>query len=306
MSKKLDIDQSIEVLKREVEVQCNSLFLLINKIRINLVNNNHSSSKNEEKALVQCLLQQALIKIRSIQRLADGTKVINDKSILDISSMLSIERSLYELMFIVHNIFVMSDNEYEKQILINLWKIRGLNNRQNIECNSKEQQKQQEHDKQVIDKLKEDIFNITLKLNIEERAKNNLKKIVDNKDTIPQGFIFKKGENGIITNFEKISFTAAVNELFSNNKTKNGEIYKLLSAHTHPSYLGVLQFGQMYNNSKDKQYLKDILNDICLFSSFLINTFCKSISNIKSFFYLLPKENKDIINTYIIIAEEHK
>ena len=298
MNNELYNNQIIGALTRSVETLCDSLSRLVSKIRCDV-----AKEYNEEKKLVQCLLQIVMCKMKTIQLLANGTP-IEEVNIVDISSMITIERSLYELVFIVHNIFGMTDNKDERQILINLWKIRGLNNRQNIKCASKEQQKQQQLEKEHIDRLKSQIIDIVLRIGIKGKAKEDLEKCIICNSTMPQGYRFKK-ENNVIVAFEKIPYSVSAKELFSDSKVYE-VIYKLLSAHAHPSYLGVLQIGEMYNSSEYKQQLKTILNGICFLSSFLISDFCKSVSNVKSFFDELPEENKMIVNVYISMNENNR
>ena len=100
MNNELDNNQIIGALTRSVETLCDSLSRLVSKIRCDV-----AKEYNEEKKLVQCLLQIVMCKMKTIQLLANGTP-IEEVNIVDISSMITIERSLYELVFIVHNILL--------------------------------------------------------------------------------------------------------------------------------------------------------------------------------------------------------
>lgn len=296
MEQKTNLDQEIEMLKKQVGIINDSLFHIWGSLRIN----GFGEKYLEHIAIAQCLLQIAQCKMKSILLLSDGMSIVpqNDGiKVLDIPSMIAIERSLFEMVFIFHNIFDMTDTEYEREILINIWKIRGFNNRQKITDISDEQKKKQLNEKNHINWLQQQISEIMRKMNISEKAKREIEKAANSTSSMPKGYMFKK-ENGVIVSFEEKPFTASAKELFA-DKIVAEVIYSLMSSHAHPSYLGVLQFGQMFKNSEDLQYLKTILEGVCLLSSFLVDDFCKNIRGGKSYFDTLPEESKSILNAYI-------
>ena len=56
-----------------------------------------------------------------------------DLRIPDIPSMAAIVRSMYELEFVFHNLFVEQPTEAERNVILYLWEIKGLNNRQGLQ-----------------------------------------------------------------------------------------------------------------------------------------------------------------------------
>lgn len=303
MVQEVELNQEIEELKRQVEIICNSLFCISKSLRFNVYKQNCT----ENIAIAQCVLQIAFCKMKSILFLFSGISIVPQKEsikILDIPSMVAIKRSLFELVFIVHNIFAMTDNDNEMQILLDLWKIRGFNNRQNIDGISDEQKMKQKDEKLYIEELRRHIVDVASKMDISDKAKKQLEKCVKSESSMPKGFVFNK-ENGTIVSFGEISFTASAKELFQDDKVFNA-IYPLLSIHAHPSYLGILQFGQMFDGQQDKRYLRTILTGMCLLSSFLIDDLNEHINGVRFCFDKLPEENKKIINACITFKKVPK
>ena len=54
--------------------------------------------------------------------------------------------------------------------------------------------------------------------------------------------------------------------------------------YTHPSYLSMLQFGQMYNNGQYKKLLKDVLTSACILNAHLIQDFCQVVPKCQEFY----------------------
>lgn len=296
MEREPNLNQEIEMLKVQVGIITDSLFHIVDSLRTD------ESEKNcpEYIAMAQCLLQIVQCKMKSILLLSDGISIVphNDEiKVLDIPSMIAIERSLFEMVFIFHNIFDMTDTEYEREILINTWEIRGFNNRQKITDISDKQKEKQLNEKHHINRLQQQVSEIMRKMNISEKAKREIEKATNSTSSMPKGYVFKK-ENGVIVSFEEKPFTASAKELFADKKVADA-IYSLMSSHAHPSYLGVLQFGQMFKDSVYLQYLRTILKGVCFLSSFLVDDFCKNIRGGKSYFETLPEESKTILNAYI-------
>lgn len=296
MIQEQNLNQEIEALKRQVGIISDSLFHIFKSLR----NNESEKSCPEHIAIAQCLLQIALCKMKSILLLSDGISIFSQNDSIkvpDIPSMIAIERSLFEMVFIFHNIFDRTDSEHERQILLNIWEIRGLNNRQGIATISDEQKEMQSNEKEHINQLRRWNSEIMQMMNISPKARQEIEKATNSMSSMPKGYAFKK-ENGVIVSFEEKTFTASAKELFADEKVAE-VIYSLMSSHAHPSYLGVLQFGKMFKDSGYLQHLRTILKGVCLLSSFLVDDFCKNIKGGKSYFDTLPEESKNILNAYM-------
>lgn len=276
MEQETKLIQQIETLKEQIEVLNSNLFNICANLHLNTPKEN--CTKDIE--IAQCMIQMARCKINSILVLSAGVPFVPQQEkgkVLDIPSMFAIKRSLFELVFTYHNIFIMTDTDNEKQILLNLWKIRGFNNRQNITWVSEEQMAQQRMDKQNIETLRQETFDIISRMNASKEAKMQLEKSVKNNSSMFKVCMFQK-ENGKIVSFQEKPLSTAAKVLFKDDKVGQA-LYPLLSLHTHFSYLGVLQFGQMFKNGQDKHFLKTILEGVCLLSAFLIDDVNKNIKD---------------------------
>ena len=128
---------------------------------------------SESDSIAQCMLQMIYLKARTLLQMSKGVQIDynTQSSIVDYSSMQPVLRSMYEMCFIYNNIYSMTDNEHERIILLNIWKIRGYNSRQRI-SNPKEPYKtQQEKEKRQIEKLRKEIWEKAESLSFSDKAK---------------------------------------------------------------------------------------------------------------------------------------
>lgn len=75
-----------------------------------------------------------------------------------------------------------------------------------------------------------------------------------------------------------------------------------VSIQAHPSYLGILQFGQMYNSNKDVEYLKTILTSASNVASTIAIDFRDNIIGANEIFNALPEKEKKFTKEYYLIA----
>lgn len=239
----------------------------------------HHSDVPEKDSIAQCMLQMMILKSRTLKSMLEGVPLLPEKpdgrKILDIPSLATIIRSIYELAFLFHNIFIRPDCDEERDILMYIWKIRGFNNRA--------QQDVPDELKGRLDAELEDISGYRHKakavaetLNIQESAKRLLYKAIDSPSCMMSGFKFEKDENDCIVNFGVISYTQS-RALFDHNNY--AILYNFLSSLSHPSFLGVLQFGQMYGQDKDKDFSQSFLMTACICMSKFIRDFCMTVSD---------------------------
>lgn len=76
------------------------------------------------------MYRMMLFKAKSIWFISKGIIIVpTQKGIIpDPSTMYPILRSMYELLFLFRCMFVSSRNDKERELLLNLWKIKGNNN----------------------------------------------------------------------------------------------------------------------------------------------------------------------------------
>ena len=239
----------------------------------------HLSDVNEGDAIAQCMLQMMILKGKTLKSMLAGVPLRDgaptSKKILDIPSLATIIRSIYELAFLFHNIFILSDSKEERDILMFIWKIRGFNNRTNQEV-PEEFREKRETEVEDINEYKRKTKGIVDTLNILKPAKQALYKAIDSDSCMMSGFRFEKDDNDCIVKFSKVSFTQS-NALFEHNNY--AILYNYLSSLSHPSFLSVLQFGQMYNEDKDKDFSDSFLWTCCICMSKFIRDFCMTVSD---------------------------
>lgn len=271
-----------------LERMCNNMFAIVDKFRSDIA----KPDDKEDVAIAQCILQMAICKTRSLLQLSHGISIAPDRMdvvLFDPTSMFAIARSLYELVFTFRNIYIMTDTEEERRILLNIWKICGLNNRQKENALPKktnqtycEKQKKEAKD---IETMKQEICSILATLNIKKSAQKDIEKtlneIIKKKISSIKGYKFDK-KGSCITAFRNISLTSSPLHIYKNSQL--GIVYTWFSMHTHPSYLSILQFGQMYDDNQYKIHLREILTSACVFNAHLIQDFCKFVPECQKYY----------------------
>ena len=252
----------------------------------------HKNKDNisEYDQVSQCVLQSMISKAKTLQLASNGFSIRDIKTkIIDISSMASIMRNIYETAFMYHNIFIMTDNDYELKILFYLWQIRGFNNLTQLpDIPSKYISKKIDTENKIQD-LKNAICNITEQIEITTKAKAEILHALKQDTTKIGGYIFKKNSN-TITTFQRVSFDKS-HYYFNDERYAN--LYNYLSIHSHPTYLGLLEFGQMYDGRSVYEHTQLILLMACICLSKFMFDFCEFVDGGKD----LWKEYSDIIST---------
>lgn len=234
-------------------------------------------STEETNAISLCMMQMMISKLTSFATIS-GTENCNEskqyKMMSDIESLSAIARSIYEMAFIYHNMFIMPESDKESKILLLLWKIRGFNNRlySNDPYQSPEQKKR---DKKEVKLFCQRIQELIKELNITEKAIEQIRHAQDKGTSKISGFQFIK-DNDIIISFEPISFEKT-GGLFKNKEKL--VLYEMLSSHSHPSYLGVKHFDYMHNvNTAEIDRVKEyILRSACFCSAKFMMDVCQTV-----------------------------
>ena len=192
----------------------------------------HAKAETEYDDLSQCMIQMIIVKTRTLEQMFTGVSMYPDMpqlgGILDISSMAAID------------------------LLLCLWRIRGLNNIRKFPIPSELKGTIKQNDKAVIKKYKNKIFDILNCIKISDSAKNKFIGLVNNPGTTIKGYEFVKDDKKEIIDIKEFGFTDTA-FLFGHNNYE--EWYTFLSSHSHPSYYGFSEFGSMYQNNHDKDIL---------------------------------------------------
>ncbi len=271
----MSADTKNEFLMNCMRNNCDTLFLFFKKWR------GENPNPSEYDCVAQCMLQMIITNSQSILSLANGIKIIpqSEATIVDPTSMISILRTLYERVFIFHNIFIQTANEEERRILFNIWQTRGLNNRQNLKVIQSQYKEKAEKERNEILKLRDESIALLENISITNDAKNELSKYIKSDSSNIVGFIFMKDDNGKIITIKRVALSDSPAVLFTDNSLSN--FYAFLSLHSHPSYLGTLQFGQMFNSSEDKSLLSSILMSALVFQNIFAKDFCSFVKGAK-------------------------
>ncbi len=238
----------------------------------------HKTKWNDIDAITQCMMQMVLFKIRSLQEAMKGLPLVpngqKQTMYLDQSNMASITRGIYESAFIYHNIFISTDNEDERQVLINIWKIEGYNNRHKVPVpDSMEEDVAQNIN--TIESLRNATKEIMSRMDIAESARNKIEKIIKRDSSNIKGYRFVKSGNRII-GFEPIDFTNARSTF--EHEYMDGT-YSFLSYQSHPSFLSILQFGQLTGKEHFADMVRPFLMVACFCATKFANDACKVLTD---------------------------
>lgn len=238
----------------------------------------HKTKWNDIDAITQCMMQMVLFKIRSLQEAMKGLPLVPNGQkqtiYLDLSNMASITRGIYESAFIYHNIFISTDNENERQVLINIWKIEGYNNRHKVPVpESMEEDVAQNIN--TIESLRNATKEILNRMDIVKSARTKIEKIIKRDSSNIKGYRFVKSENRII-GFEHIDFTNA-RSIFEHEYLDG--TYSYLSYQSHPSFLSLLQFGQLTGKEHFADMVRPFLMTACFCATKFTNDACKVLTD---------------------------
>ena len=240
----------------------------------------HPKAENEYDDLSQCMMQMIIVKTRTMEQMINGVPIYPEMpqlgSILDISSMSAIVRSLYESAYVYHSIFVDKDSLDERDILLCLWRIRGLNNIRKFPIPSELKDVIKPNDKAEIEKYRKKVDEILNRVQITNLAKKDILSIVNNPGTFIKGYKLVKNDEGKITGIKEFGFTDT-SFLFGHNNYK--EWYTFLSSHSHPSYYGFSEFGSMYQNNHDKDILIGLIMMAHSILAQFIRDWCSVVSD---------------------------
>lgn len=252
---------------------------------------------SESADIAQCILQMMIAKGRSINKLSEGIHIgaVPDGkkiNVPDSITIYSVYRAMFEQLFVFKNIFIMPRYEEEHMILLRIWQICGLNNR------TKEYYVSSDTSKETINKTKEKIRRERdlIEKKVEEiggyiqslegkgvKITDQGKKIIRDavKSNMYSGFHFKHDAFGNIKSFKNIKFKEAGQYIFSKKQFQS--LYPHLSSKAHPSFLGLLQFGQLYGSEAEISFLREPLTAACIYLSLSIQYFIQFVPSSKKY-----------------------
>lgn len=249
---------------------------ILDKVRLVWCKHNIFNIPNNDR-IPLTFVNMMVLRALSLLKLFEGVKIPScedDFLVVDTESSFTLLRGIYEQTIVFRNLFVYPENDVERMILLNLWKIKGLLNRQNLdnlpqEYNGKVNREAHEIAilKQEINSLPEQVINQSGIKAIKQSLNRN-----NGRDTLFAGYMFKK-DGAVITGGDSISFTKAPKD-FLHCEELNVVLYRLLSLHSHPSYISVLQFQEVKPTSVYWEYAILLLKGLRLMIDIFISDFC--------------------------------
>ena len=239
----------------------------------------HKLGVNAIDDMTQCMMQMMMLKIRSLQVMFEGVPMVPNGQpqtlYFDLSSMAATARGIYELAFIYHNIFISTKVDAERKILMNIWKIKGFNNR--LKSFVPDELKQEaERNLQKIESLKKETMQILDSTEITPSARAKIEKNINKGNSNLKGYKFVRDNDDKITDFVPLDFTDATSMF---NSEFMNDIYTYLSYHSHPSYLGLIQFGQISGIEDNYETGASFLYPACFCASKFTNDACEVLTD---------------------------
>lgn len=246
-----------------------------------------------ESEHIACNMYRMMIfKAKSIWLMSKGIIIVRTQKgiIPDPSTMYPVLRSMYELLFLFRCMFASSKNDKERAILLNLWKIKGNHNltQMSDEDLNEESINRKQTANTENEMLRSEIAGQMTELNLAPSITKNIDDIIDRNRPALKGFEFNHCEHGEnITAFQTLPFS---DEDMGAVLSGDCYIYSHYSAHSHPSYLGVKHFEEMYENNEEDKYVKEILEHACKYLGRFMKEFCEYKDSYRPFYE--AKENR--------------
>ena len=248
----------------------------------------------ESERIAGNMYRMMIFKAKSIWLMTKGIIIVRtQKGIIPApSTMYPVLRSMYELLFLFRCMFASSKNDKERELLLNLWKIKGNNNLTQIPDGilDEESANKRESASAENEVARGEIRELMAELTMPQSAKNKIENIIDPSKSFPtlKGFMFEHCEQSDnISDFCALAFSDAT---MGGKLSGNQYIYSLYSAHSHPSCLGVKHFEEMYPNNEEEKYVKEVLTQACKYLGRFMKEFCEYRDSYRPFYE--EKENR--------------
>lgn len=281
---------NVEMLKKMAD----SLFEVLQEVK------GAVDQSNKHYLIAQCFVQIILMKTKAILKLAEGIKYYSaSKTILqDPTSMYVLFRSIYEHYVMFHSLFVQEKEDEAREVLELFWELAGEANKISLKNLSDNFLTERENSRDYIDRLKSDILEKIDKLHAINKVKGILHTRVNStKFTKCKPIVLKRNSNGEIFEIKIYDWGEYAKNLFYNKQVL--DLYTCLSVYSHPTYLEVTHFGQMFNNKEFlDSLLKGVISGCIIVLLFVIIDFSETFE-CQNALGLLPKEIVEILHKEI-------
>lgn len=268
---KLALDAYIKVVYRNAENGFNALIT-------------YEADLLAQKFFLHCMSLEKL----STPQLYQSSLMQRQFELLDPISVWALLRSQFEAYLAFHHLFVTPTSDEEREIRYKLWVVSGLKYRNRFPATIEAHIQQQERERKQIEELIEEIKQTPIYQGLLDEEKKKLKDIIKRKDWK----VAFKDSHAISLSWPQLGQRTEMNQsLFS-------EIYNYLSIHSHPTYISVLQLGELYATKEDQSLALLGMNLSRFIISFMISDYCKFFVRSVAYFNELPNEYRAFINFY--------
>lgn len=254
-----------------------------------VINHHHDEVYTQVDADAKMILQMMTTKLTYLKIAMVGAPLMpnSDSTILDPAIIANMVRNIYEMVCLFNIIYIMPNSDEEKELIYKLWVISGLKYRQmHIKITTKDENRIKAADELLeINRLENEILNSTIYLNLDNKSKNLIKNCIDKKE-----FKIIFDENKV----KKISWqypATKFNEMYST-------IYNYFSQYAHPTYISIIQHGQLYENGENGQMSFLNLRLALQFFSFFLADYIKAFPNTLNTFNQLPLTQQIALNSF--------
>lgn len=247
-----------------------------------IVNHHEDKVYKQSEADAKMIIQMMFSKLIHLRKILEGVSFTNKEgnclidNIIDPTIVTSLVRNFYETVCLFNLVYIIPDSDEKKQILHNLWVISGLKFRQRFAtfATTNENIEKIEEEQEKITNCIDNIKSTQLFKGLDVKNKDKILKKIKEKD-----FKIKIIENNVqFLTWQEISKEFIVkSDLFD-------QMYTYFSLYSHPSYVSVFQFGQMFRK-KDSAFIELVITNvnfcIALSSVFLadyINVFSNTLT----------------------------
>ncbi len=270
---------------------------IFSKFLMGTISRSHMSIEtSQDEGDGRIIFQMLFTKLLSVEKLLDGIQYHKEgvgslRRIIDPMSIAVIIRSVYETVCLFNLLYCNVQNREHKIIIRNLWKISGLLTRQKYVSDLTQEANKVKANSELVklNELKEEILSTETFTNLTPKSKKMLLKFMGS-----HIYLVKIEDDNIFeikwNNVHEI--VGIKNYIFKN-------IYSYFSTRTHPSYVSVFQFNDMFKEDgefkSNAQFNVEILFGLL---GVFIADYCKAFPNSIVYFNQLEKIEQIIIDHY--------
>jgi hypothetical protein len=249
----------------------------------------------ESDGYAKVILQMIMSKALHLNSLAKGVSLSPGRNnpsnnIVDPTVLAVLVRNIFETTGMFNMIYRATSSQEKKELIYKLWQIAGLSYRQRFRAIATAEGNliKAEQEKKTIERLIADIEDSSLFKRLDPINQDKIRMLIKRKNYL----IRFDAESIIFLAWHDLIRIMGIKEkLFS-------EMYTFFSLYSHPSFVSVLQFGQMFEDQKDSYIQLSTLNlrfaayFICVFIADYIHVF----PQLKETFERLKLEEQIMIN----------